>query len=74
MASYGGWIGPLCLGTKPGQCWTGVSEDADLLGSEMENKRPSVGMKRPSGRGEPKAFLFPISCFGCAWIIFMEDL
>lgn len=41
---------------KSGHCWTGVSEDADLLGSEMENKRPFVGMKGPSERGEPKVF------------------
>ena len=40
---------------KPARCWTGVTGDADLLGSEMENKGPSVRMKGPSERGEQKA-------------------
>lgn len=62
---------------KPGRCWTGVTGDADLLGSEMENKGPFVGLKGPSERGEPKAndpstFLIPYQLFGCAWIILME--
>lgn len=62
---------------KPGRFWTGVTGVGNLLGSEMENKGTLVGMKGPSGRGQPKAkhpstFLIPYQLFGCAWITFMD--
>lgn len=65
------------LGMKPGWCWTGVTGDVDLLGSEIENKGPFVGMKGPSETGEPKVngpstFLIPYQLFGCGWIILMD--
>ncbi|KAF4800991.1 Serine/threonine-protein kinase VRK1 [Turdus rufiventris] len=37
---------------KSGWCWTGVTVDMDLLGSEMENKGPFVGMQGPSEKGK----------------------
>lgn len=53
VASYSSWIRFSCWGRS--QCCTGVTGDADLLGGEMENKGPFVGMQGPLERGELKA-------------------